>query len=296
MYRIRTGRKEWPDTSTDAVTDVQEVPGRKQVGCTSCATIAYESEYQLKSWDEVMKANDMDKRMKVRDMLSVETYLKWINTELLLMPREEVKRASVIWDGPILPGIEAEFGDDGPPGRRILLHTRQLRRSGALIWSDQYKDMILNTEVPVPWCAACLAELRRGKCPRMALANGMLGGRENKTFRDKHFGKTLAVRRARANVKQVFLSEKQIRRMGNARPESGFDLLQRGLEGNTIFFAQAQAAEEAMSLPIVENADSILFVFTGPVLDMEKAKGFHTAVNKAELIRDIEFLQQVSSL
>ena len=70
---------------------------------------------------------------------------------------------------------------------------------------------------------------------------------------------------------------------------------QRGIEGNTVFFDQGRAAETALVAPQLANADSILFVYTGP--DIKSARGVRElAVDRDVLEKPLQFLQRVSDV
>ena len=172
------------------------------------------------SWADLFEKRSEEDRKGVEKLLSAEEYCGWLREKKLLMPTAEVMRA----------GVRMKRS-----GAIVLLHKRQVRRSGALEWDVFKKDMVLTEKRPLPWCQSCWSSLRRGRCPEMALANGLLGGREYKMLSEIPFGMKLALRRGRASVRKVFLSEAGVKRMGLARPKGVFETLMRGVEGNTVF-------------------------------------------------------------
>ena len=85
------------------------------------------------------------------------------------------------------------------------------------------------------------------------------------------------------------------RRMGMARPAGVCDHQQRGIEGNTVFYDQGRAADVALCAPVLQNAESVVFVYTGPnIEDIRSAPQFTVA--RDDLVRVVDFLSRVSDV
>lgn len=83
--------------------------------------------------------------------------------------------------------------------------------------------------------------------------------------------------------------------MGMARPAGVFDHQQRGIEGNTVFYDQGRAADVALCAPVLQNAESVVFVYTGPnIEDIRSAPQFTVA--RDDLVRVVDFLSRVSDV
>lgn len=159
-YRIRTGRSEWPRTQPGKSVDPRTVAGRRRVACVCCATEGWDRDFKERSWVQLCHGWRNDARQKFEELLSARKYSEWAATEGLLVPPAEVRRAGVRMAG---------------SREVVLLHKRQVVRSGALVWNFYRCDMVLDEQKPLPWCGPCWAAARSRSCPQLALANGLRG-------------------------------------------------------------------------------------------------------------------------
>ena len=143
---------------------------------------------------------------------------------------------------------------------RNCWHYRLHKRRVPKIFSLKFGDVVLDLTKDMPFCKDCIRPLKRAipALPMRSLCNGLFGGRECPLFRQprRTLGKTLALRLGRALVQQVYLSGKGPLREHQVS-DQWKEVLQKGLVGNTIFYAQANMQAEKLKIPLSSAADGL---------------------------------------
>ena len=146
-------------------------------------------------------------------------------------------------------------------GKSVMLHKRRI----PLVWSAAFSDMVMDPHGKLRFCNGChdMVKQTRPKMPRTAIANLPLFRECPLFFPDREkLGKTLALRRARATIQQVYLSDKALKpgRHLSARARA---LRQVGVRGNAVFYGHGSAGQMLDKVRPTEQPSVVRFVPKG---------------------------------